>query len=261
MLFILFILVGAITGVLAGLLGIGGGVITVPALYYILSYYGFPQGQIMHTAIATALASTVLTSLGSTWSHQKKQAILFPALKWIVPGLVAGCFLGAVLSYYLTSEMLETIFGAMAILFALYFFFPKLPPLHIASRINKSLALFGVAVGALSTLLGVGGGIFMVPILIGYQVPMRNVVATSSAGTLATAFIGSLLYLAMTWDKATLPQSIGYIQVPAFLMIGIFSFSTTSLGVRLAHVLPASLIKRIFAIALAATGLAMLLGR
>lgn len=258
---VLFILVGAVTGVLAGLLGIGGGVITVPALYYILYFYDFPREYIMHTSIATALAATFLTSIGSTWAHYQKKAILKTPLMIIVPGLLLGTIFGAPLTEALSSNLLREIFGAMAIVFSFYFMFPRLPNLYIAAKPNFSLALLGIIFGILSTLLGIGGGIFMVPALLGYQIPLRNVVATSSAGTLATALAGSIAYLVVAWDLPHLPETIGFIQIPAFLLIGICSLFTTSLGVRLAHALPALLIKKIFAIALGATGIAMTLGR
>lgn len=257
--FLCFLVTGLVTGLIAGLLGIGGGVITVPALYYILYFYGFPKEQIMHVSIATALAATCLTSLGSTWAHRKKGNILVSVLKIMVPGLFIGCLFGAILTYFLPSSALRMIFGSMALLFAVYFFFPHFPELKIASKPNKSLLIFGVIYGCLSTLLGVGGGIFMVPTLIGYQLSLRNVIGTSSAGTLATASFGTVAYLIIA-HNISLPRTIGYIEISAFLTIGISSLFTTSLGVKLAHVLPTPLIKRIFAVALFVTGTTMLLG-
>jgi hypothetical protein len=261
MLILFLIIIGLITGILAGLLGIGGGVITVPALYYLFHFYHFPNDHLMHTCIATALAATLLTSSGSTFSHHQKKALVFPVLKIIVPGLVVGCIAGALISSYLSSNALRIIFGTMSILFALYFFFPKLPPLHIAHQPNKSLALFGIIIGSLSSLLGVGGGIFMVPILLGYKVALKNTIASSSAGTLATAFAGTIAYLFIAHGHSSAPNTIGYIEIPAFLTIGICSLLTTSLGCKLAHTLPPVLIKRIFACALAITGIAMISGQ
>ena len=258
---ILFVIVGLITGILAGLLGIGGGVITVPAMYYIFSDSDLPKDHLMHVCIATALAATFITSLGSTWSQHKKQAIFPHVLKMIVPGLCIGCIAGAILGFFLSSHTLQLIFGCMSVVFAVYFFFPQLPHLHIAHHPNYSLIIFGLVIGALSSLLGVGGGIFMVPILLGYHVSLKNSVATSSAGTLVTAFIGSLIYLGIAYNRAPIPHSIGFIDIPAFLAIGFCSLATTTLGVKLSHTLSPVLIKRIFSVALAATGIAMLLGK
>lgn len=256
----IFIVLGLCTGVLAGLLGIGGGVITVPALYYILRAYGVPPDHIMHISIATALASTLFTSIGTTWSHYRRKAVMPSILKILIPGLLVGCLLGAILTSYLPSDSLRIIFGCMALILAIYFFFPKLPHFQIAPHPNKSLSFIGVIVGCLSTLLGVGGGIFMVPVLIGYHVPLGNTVATSSAGTLVTAFTGTLLYLWIAKGATPLPDTVGYINISAFLFIGLFSLLTTSWGSKLAHTLSHNLIKRIFALALAGTGIAMITG-
>ncbi len=259
--FVLLIIIGLITGVLAGLLGVGGGVITVPAMYYLFQFYEFPAPFLMHTCIATALAATTITSSGSSWSHYKKKAIDFSVLKQIVPGLIVGCLAGAFLSRYLSSRALEILFGGMSILFSVYFFAPKRPDLYIAPHPNRSLLLFGLMIGALSSLLGVGGGIFMVPLLLAYQVPLPRTVASSSAGTLATAFVGSLAYLYLAKEPTGIPFTLGYIQIPAFLLIGLGSLATTSLGCKLAHSLHPGLIKKIFATALCTTGLAMILGK
>ncbi len=258
MLILLFIIIGLVTGILAGLLGIGGGVITVPAMFYLFKYTHFPHEHLMHTCIATALATTLMTSIGSTISHHIKRTILFSVLKYIVPGLIVGCIFGALLSEFLSNRFLQIFFGAMSVLFAIYFFFPKLPKLHFASEPNKSLVFFGLVIGSLSSLLGVGGGIFMVPILLGYNISLKNVVASSSAGTLATAFVGTLIYLFIAYGDPTLPDSIGFVNIPAFLAIGISSLCTTTLGCKLSHTLKPELIKRIFAIALGITGLTMI---
>jgi len=258
MLIILFILIGLITGLLAGLLGIGGGVITVPALFFIFSFYHTQSEHLMHACVATALATTLITSLGSTWAHHKKKAILPSVLKITFPGLIIGCLLGVALSTILSSHTLQLSFGSLSILFAIYFFFPRLPQLHIALRPNFSLALFAIAIGALSSLLGVGGGIFMVPILLGYHVSLQNTVASSSAGTLVTAAMGTLAYLFIAKGLSPIPYSIGYVNIPAMVALGFSSLCTTSLGCKLAHTLPHDLTKRVFAVVLAITGISML---
>lgn len=254
----LFIVLGLVTGILAGLLGIGGGVITVPAMFFLFRFHNFPAEHLMHVCIATALATTLMTSIGSTLSHHKKKAILPSVLKIMGPGLVIGCVLGAILSSYLSSAFLQMFFGLMSVFFALYFFFPKLPQLHIAHHPNRSLFAFGIFVGCLSSLLGIGGGIFMVPILLGYHISLQNAVASSSAGTLATAFAGTLVYLFIAYGKPVLPETMGYVNIPAFLGIGLSSLCTTSIGCKLAHTLPPLIIKRVFSIALAITGLTMI---
>lgn len=258
LLIVLFILIGLTTGLLAGLLGIGGGVITVPALFFIFSFYHIQSTHLMHACVATALATTLITSLGSVWAHHKKQAILPSVLKITVPGLIVGCLLGVALSNVLSSKVLQLVFGLMMLCFSLYFFFPQLPQLNIAKRPNFSLALFALLIGILSSLLGIGGGIFMVPILLGYRVSLQNTVGSSSAGTLVTAGMGTIAYLLIAKGSSPLPHSIGFINIPAMLAIGISSICTTSLGCKLAHTLPQDLTKKVFAVIVAITGIAML---
>lgn len=212
----------------------------------------------MQICVATALATTLITSLGSTLSHHKKKTILPHVLKIVIPGLVAGCILGAICSTFLSSRSLQIFFGTISILFAIYFFFPKLPQLNIAPHPNKYLTLFGIAIGFLSSLLGVGGGMFLIPVFLGYHISLHNTVASSSASTLATALAGTIIYLLIGFDKSTIPYSVGYIYVPALLLMGFSSLFTTSLGVKLAHFLPPAVTKRIFSIVLVFTGLSMI---
>lgn len=256
--FILLVAVGFITGILAGLLGIGGGVIAVPALYYIFSHYGIPTNTIMHMAVATALTATTVTSIGSTLGHHLKKAILIPLLKTTTPALMVGCIAGVILNRILPNEWIRMVFGFMAVLLGIYFSIPKLPPLQIAPHPNRSIIFFSFWVGTFSSLLGIGGGIFMVPLFLGYQIHMKNAVATSSASTLVTAAFGSLLYFFVGWGQQ-IPETIGYVHIPAFLLIGIGSLATTLIGVKLAHILPVNMIKHIFGLALCLTGFVMII--
>jgi uncharacterized membrane protein YfcA len=259
--YLLFIVTGLVAGLLAGLLGIGGGVITVPALYYILQLTDVPQEEAMYVSIATALASTIITSSGSTYSQTRKKAILHAALKFLIPGLCLGCISGAILTYFLTSEILRLIFGSLVLLLSIYFFFPTLRLPQVAPSPNSSLALYALGIGSLSTLLGIGGGIFTVPLLLSYGVSVRQSVATSSAATLVTATLGTIAYLLIAHNNHPSPDLFGYIEIPAVIAIGLSSLLTTPLGVKLSHTLPTPLIKRIFACALFATGSAMIIGK
>jgi len=257
---LIFIAFGAVTGLFAGLLGIGGGVISVPVLYYTLKHAGFPESDLMHVAVATSLASTLITSFGAAWTHHQKKAILRAAIAPIAVGLLIGCASGAVLASYLDNEILSLIFGLAVLPLSVYFFFPRLPSPSLSPGPNWTLSLWGVVIGCFSSLLGVGGGIFFVPVLLGYRLQMKNAIATSSAATLASAFFGSAAFLLLARVHPELPWTVGYINIPAFLAIGLSSLLTAPLGATLAHTLPTGMIKRIFACALAATGITMLQG-
>jgi uncharacterized membrane protein YfcA len=255
----IFFFSGCMSGLLGGLLGIGGGIITVPILFFLFRFTGLLPDQFMQVAISTSLATTFVTAAVSTLLQLRKKAIHFPAIRWMIPGLIIGCIAGSLIVHKLSSPFLRELFGGMAILMGGYYYFPRLPFPRFGSAPNKTLSLFGILIGAFSSLLGIGGGTFTLPILIGYNVPVRNAVATSSGATLATAFIGTIAYLILAWNKPELPETFGYIEIPAFISISIGSIFFTPLGVKLSHTLHTDSIKRVFAICLIATGLFMIL--
>jgi uncharacterized membrane protein YfcA len=257
-LIVLFLLIGGCSGLLAGLLGIGGGVITVPALYSIFLWEGYPVFEMMQTAIATSLASITITTAASSWTHYRKGAILYNVLGFLIPGLIVGCISGAQLVHLLPSSLLRVIFGSMSFLIGLYFFIPSLPIPKIAKSPNPLLIAFGLFIGHLSSLLGVGGGIFTVPLLFAYHLPQANIAATSSVATMATALVGTLTYLMLGSEMSASFSTLAYINIKAFLCISIGSLVSIRWGARLAHTLPTSMIKRIFGIILCATGFLMI---
>lgn len=255
---LIFIILGLISGLLGGLLGIGGGVITVPILYFIFQYVeGFPA-RTMQVAVSTSLAAGFVTSAVSTYVQFRKKAILFSVVKLLIPGLVFGCIAGSFTAHYLSSHILRIAFGTIAILLGTYFFFPRLPHLNIRPSPDPSLSIFGLFIGWLSTMLGIGGGSLTFPILLGYQLPANKSSATSSASTLLTTLIGSITYLIIAWHKPELPETFGYIEIPAFVAISIGSMLTSPFGVKLSHELNVTRIKQIFGGSLALVGLSML---
>lgn len=254
-----FFLTGIGSGFIGGLLGIGGGVLTVPALFFLFRFTDLLPGRLMQVAISTSLATTFVTAGVSTLLQMKKKAIHFDSIQWLIPGLLVGCVGGAVIVHLLPSLYLREFFGGMAILLGCYYFFPHLPFPRLGSAPNRTLSFFGLGIGALSSLLGIGGGTFTVPLLQCYQVPMKNAVATSSGATFATAFIGSVTYLIIAWNKPELPETFGYIEIPAFLAISLGSLCSTPFGVKLAHALHSDRIKRIFSCFLILTGFFMMI--
>lgn len=236
----LFIVLGIVSGLLGGLLGVGGGVITVPALYYLLNHTHLYQGEQMQVAIATSLAIGCLISAASSAMQLKKKAIHFTAFFWMLPALVIGCFMGAYSSKKIESDHLLLIFAFASLLLGLYFLFPSLPSPSFAKSPNPSLLLFGLGIGFLSTLLGIGGGAIAFPILLGYGLPSKNASATSSSSTFITTFSGSLAYL-FVGDRL-----LSYIFLPAFFITGLAAFLFSFLGVLLSHYLHVNHIKRIF---------------
>jgi len=256
---LLLIISGAISGILSGMLGIGGGLIIVPTLYFLFHYQGLFETHIMQVAASTSLAISLLLSLSASVVQHYRKTILYPALLFLIPGLIIGSISGAILAHFLSSELIRHIFGIGAILMGIYFMFPKLPHLHIASSPNRSLSFFGVIIGTCSSLLGIGGGILTFPILLGYGMNAKNASATSSCITAISCFLGTITYLLLTWKDPQINSVIGYIDPHSFLIIGISSLLTVHLGIKLAHLLNTSLIKQIFGICLSFVGLTMII--
>lgn len=255
---LIFIILGLMSGLLGGMLGIGGGVVTVPTLYFIFTYSELFPERMMQVAISTSLAVGVVTSAISTTMQIRKKAIHFSILKLLIPGLFIGCITGSVLAHFMSSGILTKIFGAMAVILGTYFSIPRLPRLHISAAPNRTLSLFGIGIGALSTLLGIGGGSLTFPVLLGYQVTVQQASANSSATTLLSTFIGTITYLIIAWHEPGLSYTFGYIELPAFIAISVGAILSTPLGVNLSHVLRTEIIKRIFGCCLAVIGLSML---
>lgn len=257
--YILFIIVGLFSGLIGGLLGLGGGVITVPFLYFFYSYSKNYPSKMMQIAVCTSLASSVITAAISSYFQMRNRAIHLHLMKWILPTLVIGCVLGSLFAHHMSSHILGKIFGIMAALMGLYFFFPKLPPLNIAEAPNRSLYFFSFLIGLLSSLLGIGGGSLAFPLLLGYQIPAKNASATSSLTTFVSAGIGTIAYLILSSQISEPFFTFGYIDLGAFISLSIGSVLSVPFGVKLSHTLPVTYIKRIFGGCLFIIGLSMLL--
>lgn len=254
-----YLIVGAMAGIMAGLLGIGGGVVAVPCLFLIFHLLQFPQAYIMHMAIGTSLAAMMFNTLSATRAHNQRKAVLWWLLKKIAPGLVVGGLIGGFIADYVSDVILEMLFGIFLCAIGVMFFRRTKPSLkeHTIPK-NPVLALIFSGIGALSVVLGLGGGIFTVPTLIAFKVPQKTAIGTSSAITFLMTIIGSIAFLYLGLDKVQMPDSVGYINLPAFLLIGISSFFFAPYGVKLAHELPEQIVKRLFGIVMIMTGISML---
>lgn len=252
---------GAGAGVIAGLLGVGGGLIIVPVLALVFRYAHMPAAVIMHLAIGTSLATIVLTSLASVITHHRHGAVDWPVVGWISPGIVVGALLGAWLAAGLHSDGLKLIFAIFEIVIALQMAVGARPPssYHLPSAAGLSAA--GGVIGLISALLGIGGGSMTVPFLVWCNVSIRRAVATSAAVGLPIAVSGTLGYIVNGWNDAQLPaHSLGYMYWPALLCIAAASLIAAPLGATLAHRLPTAGLKRLFAVLLLSLGGWMLLG-
>ncbi len=257
--FVLYLVLGALVGVLAGLLGVGGGLIIVPALAYAFAAFGLGPDLVMHVAVGTSLATIVITSIASVRAHHRRGAVLWSAFASLTPGIVLGALAGASLAGHLSGPALRTVFGLFALLVAAQMGFGLRPAPHRTLPGTVGMGIAGGIIGAVSAVVGIGGGSLTVPFLIWCNVQVRNAVATSSACGLPIAVAGASGFVATGWAHPDLPAwSTGYVYWPAFAGIVTTSTLFAGLGARLAHTLPTATLRRVFALFLIVVGMHLL---
>jgi len=240
--------IGAIAGVMAGLLGIGGGLIVVPALLFWLPSLGVPPDDALHVAVATSLASISVTASASAWAHYRRGAVNVRALGWLTPGLLIGSGVGAVLVAGISRPAL-TLFVALFCLFAAWQIAkPRSEPAGDAQALRgRWLAPGGLLIGAVSAAVGIGGGSLTVPLLYRLGAPLRTAIATSAAAGLPIALAGTIGYACADSVAGLSRWAIGLVDLKLALAIGSLSVLTAPLGASLAHRWPVERLKRVFA--------------
>ena len=254
-----FLALGVFAGIMAGLLGVGGGLIIVPGVAWVLALNGVDPGVVMHLAIGTSLATIVVTSLSSIRAHHARRAVRWPVFQRLSPGIVVGALIGARIAHWLPSGVLKTVFGVFVLLIAAQMAFGAKPAPHRSLPGRPGTSVAGVVIGAISAIVGIGGGSLTVPFLSWCNVQIREAVATSAACGLPIAIAGAAGFAFNGWNHAELPAwSIGYISLPALLAIAVASMLAAPFGAKLAHTLPTAMLKRVFAVFLASIGTLML---
>ena len=252
---------GAVAGVMAGLLGIGGGLILVAALVWLLPAQGVPDGLAVHMALATALASIVLTGLSSARAHHRRGSVLWPTVAWLVPGMLLGGWLGSLLATRLDGEWLRGFIAVYCYLAALQLGldWPRAKQERPDAPTGAAYSASGGVIGAISALVGIGGGSMTVPLLVWRGVRPVRAVGTSSACGVAIALASAAGYAAHGPVNGDLPPgSWGYVFVPAAVAIALASVLTAPLGTRLAHRLSGEALRRVFAAFLVLVGTSLL---
>ncbi len=256
-----FLLTGAAAGLLAGLFGVGGGLIVVPALAFILPGLGTSPEVVMHSAIGTSLAVIGLTGISSTRSHHARGGVIWPVFWKLAPGIVVGSLIGATVAHLVSSEVLKRCVGFGALLIAIQMLIDAAPKATRSTPGALGLGLVGTLIGGLSALIGIGGGSLTVPYLNACNIDMRRAVGTSAACGIPIAWAGAVGFAVNGWGVPGLaPWSLGYVDLAAFAGIAAMSVFTAPLGARLAHGLSPKLLKRAFALFLAGISARMLLG-
>jgi uncharacterized protein len=257
--FAIYLALGAFVGFLAGLLGIGGGMILVPFLVLVFQAQGFPFETKMQVILATSMATIIFTSFSSVRAHHAKQAVKWDVVLSMSPGILLGALAGTRVVSMLSTQFL-------AIFFTCFLFYTGTQMLlnfkPKASRVlpgRAGLFAAGVVVGVLSALVGAGGGFFSIPFLTWNNVPIHNAVGTSAALGFPIAVFTTIGNVWNGWSMPNVPQpSLGYVYLPALVGISIASVFTAPFGARLAHRLPVATLKRILAVMLYLLALRML---
>lgn len=249
--FLLYALTGVIAGFLAGLLGVGGGLVIVPALFAIYAALGYENSHLMHIALGTSLATIIFTSISSVWAHHQRGAVLWDAIIRLSPGIVIGAWIGALIAKYLPSENLQWIFGIFELYVATQMMLGIKPAPHRSLPSNTGMFAVGGGIGAVSSIVGIGGGTLTVPFLSWCNIVMQKAVATSAACGLPIAVAGAVGYVVAGWGAEGLPEhNIGYVHLPSMFGVAVASVLLAPLGAKLAHQLPAQALKRVFAVVL-----------
>lgn len=261
MLFVLYALTGVFAGFAAGLFGVGGGLVVVPALLALFAIKGMDPAVSVHLAIGTSLATIVVTSVSSTLTHRARGNVDWSIFKRYGVGLVLGAIIGAVTADLTPGPVLRAAFGIFCVVMAVQLAFGGQPRPSRTLPSAPAMGGTGVVVGWISSLFGIAGGGMTVPYLIFHNVPTKTAVGTSAAAGFPIAVAGAIGYAITGLDNLALPQySLGYLYLPAFLTIVVLSTPTAKVGAEIATKMDPQLLKRIFAAFLSSVGLYLVFG-
>ncbi|SEQ66551.1 sulfite exporter TauE/SafE family protein [Thalassovita taeanensis] len=260
MMLVMLMAIGGLAGVLAGLLGVGGGIVLVPAFFYAFQTLGYDGPQLMQVCLATSLATIIVTSVRSVLSHNKKGAVDWEILRGWAPGIAIGAVLGMLVAASLRSATLQGIFGVLALVVGAYMGFGR-AEWRLGQAMPKGIgrALTSPVVGFLSVMMGIGGGSFGVPLMSLFNTPIHRAVATAAGFGVIIAVPAVVGFLFLPIDAATRPPfTIGAVNLVAFFITIAMTLMTAPLGVKLAHSMDPKPLKRIFAVFLTLVALNML---
>lgn len=243
-----YLLLGAFVGFFAGLLGVGGGGIMVPVLTTLFAAQGFPREHLVHVALGTSMAAIVMTSISSLRAHHAHGAVRWDIVRSITPGVMLGTFGGTFIASRVDSAPLAIFFGCFMAYVSLQMILNVKPKPTRELPDQAGMVGVGGGIGLVSALVAIGGGSLSVPFMTWCNVKMQHAIGTSAAIGLPIALAGALGYLINGWGSSGLPDwSIGYVYLPALVLVSAVSTFTAPLGARLAHRLPVATLKKVFA--------------
>ncbi|MFD2165379.1 sulfite exporter TauE/SafE family protein [Thalassotalea euphylliae] len=254
-----FSILGVVVGFVAGLLGVGGGGIMVPALTVMLLAQGIDTESVVHLALGTSMACIVFTSIASLRAHRKAGAIVWPVVSKMSGGVILGTFLATFLAAQLNSLYLAMFFSAFMGFTAWQMFFKKTANAEETEISTLQLLSVGTGIGAISALVSIGGGSLTVPYLTRKGIDIKKAIGTSAAMGLPISVAGTLGYLVNGWSKSYGEHlTLGFVFLPAVACIAVTSFFTAPIGAKVAHALPVAVLKKVFALLLVALSIKML---
>lgn len=243
-----YLLLGLVTGFLAGLFGIGGGAVMVPVLTVMFVAQGFAPEYVVHLALGTSMAAIVPTAVASMRAHHRHGAVLWPAVRGLVPGIVVGTFAATFVAAWLSPQPLAIFFCLFMTYVALQMILNRKPDPARDLPGVAGLSVVGGGIGGVSALVAIGGGTMTVPFLVWCNVRLQTAIGTSAAAGLPIALAGSMGYVLNGWGVANLPAyTLGFVYWPAVVAMAVVSFFSAPLGARLAHRLPVATLKKLFA--------------
>jgi uncharacterized membrane protein YfcA len=261
MLVIAFCATGLAAGFLAGLMGVGGGVVIVPALVWVFASEGFAPHALMHLAIGTSLMTIVATASAAAAAHHRRGAVRGRVLAGLAPGLLLGAALGGQLARQIPTTSLRFVFACFLLFVSLRLLWGGQPQASNRSPPTAIQVLVGATIGAVSALVGIGGGTLTVPYLVWSGLPLRQAVGTSASAAIPLALSGAASFALAGWNVGGLPEaSSGYIYWPAFAALAPAAVLMAPLGARLAHRLPTAVLRRSFGALVLLIAVKMMLG-
>jgi uncharacterized protein len=243
-----YLALGAVVGLLAGLLGIGGGVIIIVGLLEVFKHLNFGQAHIMHMALGTSMASILFGSLSSLRAHQSLGSVDWTIVRGLTPGILIGGFLATFAAAQVSSAVLKVIFALFMTYTAVQMLVNAKPKPNRELPRGPGMFVAGNVVGAISSLVGVGGAAITIPFMTWCNVHMHRAIGTAAALGFPVSLFGTLGYIANGWNIPGRPEwSLGFVYLPACLGIVLTSTLTAPFGARLSRKLPVAMLKKIFA--------------
>jgi uncharacterized membrane protein YfcA len=246
-----YLVLGAIAGFLAGMFGVGGGLVLVPVLIFLFDSQQFPTEHMLLLALGTSMAAILFTSLASLREHHRHGAVNWRVVRTITPGILLGTGIGALLAATVPT-------GGLAIFFALFVYTVAAQILlgvrpHASRQLpgTAGMTLTGMLTGSLSSLVSIGGGSIVVPFLVWCNIPLRKAIGTSAAIGFPVAVGGTIGYISIGMNIHLLPpNSLGFVYLPALFWIALASSFTAPLGAKATHHMKTVLLRKLFALLL-----------